>query len=92
MLFFLLLVVAFQDFVAGESVEGTVFVHEDDVVAVFAGGNYGQVFEDAVFAWAESFWGVEGHIFDGIADFEFGIFINQRSVCGNDVRGAFVPH
>lgn len=45
-LFFLLLVIAFQNFVAGEFVEGTVFVHEDDVVAVFAGGNYSQVFED----------------------------------------------
>ena len=71
MLFFLLLVVAFQNFVAGEFVEGTVFVHEDDVVSVFAGGNYGQVFEDAVFACAESFWDVEGYVFDGIADFKF---------------------
>ncbi len=44
------LVVAFQNFVAGEFVEGTFFVHEDDVVAVFAGGNYCKVFEDAVFA------------------------------------------
>lgn len=70
-LFFLLLVVAFQDFVAGEFVEEMVFVHEDNVVAVFAGGNYGQVFENAVFACAEVFWNVEGYVFDGVTDFEF---------------------
>lgn len=84
-LLFLLLVVAFQNFVAGEFVEGTVFVHEDDVVAVFAGGNYGQVFEDAVFSCAEGFRNVEGHVFDGVADSELGILIYLGSVCRNCV-------
>ena len=84
-LLFLLFVVAFEDFVAGEFVEGAVFVHEEDVVAVAAGGDDGEVFVDAVFAVTEGFWDVEGHVFEGVADAEGGVFIDEGAFCGDGV-------
>lgn len=85
MLLCLLFVVAFEDFVAGEFVEGAVFVHEENVVAVAAGGDDGEVFIDAVFAVAEGFWDVEGHIFEGVADAEGGVLVYEGAFCGDGV-------